>query len=239
MRKSFLVAGTATLALGVAGIAYAQNPAPEPTVTAKVSPTKAGTKSKPKSVKLTLGVVNNVEQSKATASKISISVPSTIKVSTKGLDQCTASDEELLAGPKSVCPKAIAGSGSARAILNPYASPSTLNFKVTPLVGKNEILFYLEQSPGAVKAVLHGKISGKKINIEIPGFLQQPATGVFSALAELDATLSKKKGKNYLIASTGCSGGAHKVSVTENFVPNPTPPAVGSKTATGEAKCSK
>jgi hypothetical protein len=239
LRKSFLVAGTATLALGVAGVAYAQNPAPEPTVEVSVSPSKAGTKSKPKSVKLKLEVTNNVSESKATASKIAITLPSTLKLSTKGLDQCTATDDELLEGPKAVCPKAIAGKGTAHAIVNPYASPANVTFTVTPLVGKNELLFHLKQTPGDVQAVLHGKISGKKLTISIPTFLQQPAPGTFSALADLTTTLSKKKGKNYLLSTTGCSGGAHKVSVTETFVPNPTPPAVTSKTATGEAKCSK
>ena len=58
-----------------------------------MSPTKAGTKSKPKSEKLKLSVKNNAE-SKTTAAKITITFPSTLKISTKGLDQCTASDDE-------------------------------------------------------------------------------------------------------------------------------------------------
>jgi hypothetical protein len=238
LRKSFLVAGVATAVFGTAGIAYAQNAAPEPTVTVKVSPTKAGTKSKPKSEKLTLTVKNNVAESKATAAKIAITFPSSLKLSTKGLDQCKATDDELLAGPKTVCPKAVVGSGEAHAIVNPYASPANVTFKVTPVVGKNELLFYLEQSPGSVKAILHGKISGKKLTIEIPKFLQEPAPGTFSALADLKTTLSKKKGSNYLISSVGCKSKAHKVSVTTSFVPNPTPPTKTSATATGDAKCS-
>jgi hypothetical protein len=238
LRKSFLVAGVATAAFGTAGIAYAQNAAPTPTVTASVSPTKAGTKSKPKLVKLKLAVKNNVAESKATASTIAITFPSTLKLSTKGLDQCTVTDDELLAGPKSVCAKSVAGTGEAHAIVNPYASPANVTFKVTPVIGKNELLFYLEQSPGSVKAILHGKISGKKLTIKIPEFLQQPAQGTYSALSDLTTTLSKKKGKNFLVSSVGCKSKAHKISVTETFVPNPTPPAKSSATATGDAKCS-
>jgi hypothetical protein len=49
LRKSSLVALTAAFAVGVTGVAHAQNPAPTIDVTTKVSPTKAGTKSKPKS----------------------------------------------------------------------------------------------------------------------------------------------------------------------------------------------
>jgi len=238
LRKSFMVASAATLALGTAGIAYAQAPAPVSTVTSTVTPAKAGTKAKPKSVKLKLAVTNNVSESKATASKIAITFPSTLKLSTKGLDQCTASDTELLEGPSTVCPKAIVGTGEAHAIVNPYASPATVTFKVTPLVGKNELLFYLAQTPGNVKAILHGKIVGKKLTITIPEFLQQPAPGTYSALSDLTTTLQKKKGTNYLISSTGCSSKAHKISVSETFVPNPTPPGKTSSSATGEAKCS-
>jgi hypothetical protein len=238
LRKSFLVAGMATAVFGTAGIAYAQNAAPEATVTASVSPSKAGTKSKPKSVKLKLEVKNNVSESKATAEKIAITLPSTLKLTTKGLDQCTATDDELLAGPTTVCPKAIAGAGEAHAIVNPYASPANVTFKVTPVIGKNELLFYLAQTPGNVKAILHGKISGKKLTITIPKFLQMPAEGTYSALADLTTTLSKKKGSNFLVSSVGCKSKAHKISVTESFVPNPTAPAKSSATGTGNAKCS-
>lgn len=240
MRKPFLVAGTATLVLGVAGIAFAQTPAPAPTSAVSISPSKAGTKSKPKAIKLKLSVKNN-DESKTTASKIVVTLPSNVKLSTKGLNQCTASDDELLdKGPKTACKSSIAGSGEAHARLNPYStSPAPINFKVTPLVGKNQLLFYLEQTNGGVKALLHGKISGKKMTIAINPELQQPAPGAYSALSDLTTTLSAKKGKNNLLVSTGCSGGAHKVGVQLTYVPNPTPPTQTTASAPAEAKCSK
>ncbi len=88
MRKSFLVAAVATLALGTAGVAIAQTPAPSIESTGSGSPSKAGTKSKPKAVNFKLDVKNNAA-AKTTAKSIKITFPSTIKVSTKGLDQCT------------------------------------------------------------------------------------------------------------------------------------------------------
>ena len=100
MRKSFLVAGMATLAFGTAGVAYAQNAAPAIDATASVSPTKAGTKSKPKSVKFKLDGQEQPGQRRRPRSQIEITFPSTLKLSTKGLDQCTASDDELLADPR-------------------------------------------------------------------------------------------------------------------------------------------
>ena len=59
MRKSFLVASVATLALGTAGIAYAQDTTPSIEATGSGSPSKAGTKSKPAAVNFKLDVKNN------------------------------------------------------------------------------------------------------------------------------------------------------------------------------------
>ena len=146
LRKPFLAAGTAALALGVAGIAYAQTPAPSIKATASVSPTKAGTKSKPKSEKLKLSVTNN-RDSKTTAAKITITLPSTLKVSTSGLDICKASDDDLIAS-RHVCKKSVAGSGAAHALVNPFAAtPAEVEFKVVPVVGKKEILFAAPAPP--------------------------------------------------------------------------------------------
>jgi hypothetical protein len=237
LRKTFIAAGAATLAVGVAGIAYAQTP-PSITATASLSPSKAGTKAKPKSEKLTLSVTND-PASKTTAKSITITIPSTLKLSTKGLKQCTKSDDAILAAPTTACRGSIAGSGTASALLNPNSpSPAPLSFKVTPIVGKNQLLFYLEQSGGAVKAVLHGKISGKKLTIAIPDFLQQPAPGTYSALNGLKTTLSLKKGTNYLLSSTGCKSKKQPIGVTVAYAPNPNPPAAPSASTTANAKCS-
>jgi hypothetical protein len=234
LRKSFLVAGLATAVFGTAGIAYAQTAAPSIDVTASASPTKAGTKSKTKSEKFTLSVKND-PASKTTAKSIAITFPSTLKLSTKGLDQCTASDDALI-DDVNVCKKSIAGKGSARALLNPFATaPAPLTFKVTPLVGKNELIFVLT---GSANAVLHGKISGKKLTIAITPELQQPVPNTYSALNDLSTTLSKKKGSNSLISSTGCTAKKHKISVTVGYAPNPTAPVKPSATNTADAKCS-
>ena len=241
MRKSFMAAGAAAIALGAAGVAYAQNPAGSITGTASVSPTKSGTKSKPKNVKLKLSVTND-SASKTTASSIKITLPSTLKLSTKGLKQCTKSDDDIAQQtPKVACKGSIAGSGTANAVLDPGgANPVPIKFVVTPIVGKNQLLFHLA-AQGAItnKYVLHGKISGKTLTIAITPDVQQPVPGLYSALVDLTSTLSMKSGKNYLISSTGCSGGMHKIPVTVGYAPNPTPPTANSASTTLEAKCSK
>jgi len=233
LRKSILVAGVAAFAVSTAGVAYAQIPDPSITVTASVSPTKAGTKSKPASETLKLKVVND-PASKTTAKSIEVKLPSTLKLSTKGLDQCKASEDDLIANVN-VCKKAFAGpAGNAHAILNPNA-PSNLTFKVQPIIGKNELLFVLS---GSASAVLHGKISGSKMTIAITPQLQQPAPGVFSALSDLSTTIGKKKGKSYLVSSVGCKSKKHTITATVSYANNPSAPSKPSATNTADAKCS-
>ena len=113
MRKSLIAVGAAVLAISGAGVAYAQNAAPSIVVNTSVSPSKAGTKKKPKATKFTLTVTNNVTESKATASAIKITFPKTLKLSTKGLPQCTKSDEALTNGGPNLCKKSVAGSGTS------------------------------------------------------------------------------------------------------------------------------
>ena len=234
MRKSFLVASVATFALGTTGVAHAQDTTPSIEASGSGSPSKAGTKSKPKAVNFKIDVKNNAA-AKTTAKSIKITFPSTIKVSTKGLDQCTVADQPLIDNP-SQCKKSYAGKGQASALLNPFApTPGPLSFKVQPIVGKNEILFVLS---GSADAVLHGKIKGRSMTIEITPTLQQPVPGTFSALNQLGATIKAKKGKNALISSTGCKGKKHTIGVEVAYANNPNPPAAASAKDSFDIKCS-
>jgi len=239
LRKPLIAAGAAAIAVATAGVAYAQGVAPAPTSSASVSPSKAGTKSKPKAISLTVSVKNN-DESKTTAKAIIITLPKTIKFSTKGLNECKKSDAALLqAGPLTACKSSKAGSGNAHAFLNPYsATPAPLNFKVTPLVGHNEVLYYLEQTNGGVKALLHGKVKGSKMTITITPELQQPAPNVYSALRDLTTTLKATKGKHTLLASTGCKSKKQHIGIEVDYAPNPTAPVKSSATAPADAKCS-
>jgi hypothetical protein len=226
LRKTFFAAGLAALALVPAGVAQAQNPAPVLTATAKVSPGKSGTKSKPKSVKFNLRIENS-QESKTSADGVVVTLPSTLKLSTTGLTQCTATDEEIIADP-STCNSAKVGSGTAGANL--------AQFQLTAFAGKNEVLFYLDSPVG--QFVLHGKISGKKMTIPIGPTLQQPVPGLFAYLHFIEVNLSKKKGNKYLVSTTGCKSKKHTIGVSATYVPNPTPPAATSASTEAEAACS-
>jgi hypothetical protein len=238
LRKYLIAAFAAVLSLALVGAAVAQTE--DVTSTTKVSPTKAGTKKKPKSVKVTTYVQNNVPNT--TAEKIEIDFPKTVRISGKGLTACKLS--AIQAQGKSACPsKSKAGTGVSHAVVGPDRVP--LNFSVTAYVGgKNLVIFYIEQQGGTVTKALQGKISkasgkyAQKLVITIPPDLQQPAPGLYAALTDLKSTLSLKKGKNALISSVGCKKKKHTFGSKLTFAPNPGAPPKPSATGTSTAKCS-
>lgn len=254
MRKTMIAAVAALTALLVATVAWAQTPAPAPELTVKTSPSKAGTKKKPRSVKLNLKVENNVE-SKTTMDTLDVYLPKTLKINGKGFKKC---DYIALASTGTdACPRASkAGTGSANAILGPHgANPAPLAFKVTAFVGgRNLILFDLQQTNGSVHTALKGtvkKASGKygsRLSIKVPDGkgeyarfpnIQQPAPGVYSALVDLQATIGLKKGKKALIGSTGCKRKKNPFKTTLTYSDNPLPPAARKASDEITVKCSK
>jgi hypothetical protein len=247
LKKSLIAAVAAISMLALAAVAVAQTAAPSVEVTAKVSPSKAGTKKKPKSERIDLQIDNNKE-SKTSAGKIEIDFPKTLKVSTKGLKTCSVST--LNTQGKSAFPTAAkAGTGTAEALVNPTSdNPATLKFNVTTFVaGKNKLAFYLEEqgNPNGVQQALPAKLSskktkvyGQKLVIAIPGNLQQPAPGVFSALVQIKNSLGLKSGKNALIKSIGCAKSReHQIGVKITYVDNPNPPAKRSVSSADGAAC--
>jgi hypothetical protein len=247
LRKLLIAALAALTALALAAVAIAQTP-PSIEVTATASPSKAGTKTTPKSEKISLLIDNNRE-SKTSASKIEISFPKTLKLSTKGLKTCSVA--KLDAQGKASCPRgSAAGVGTAEALLNPTSpNPATLKFNVTTFVaGKNLLAFYLEQQgtdsgvqqalPAKITTVRH-RVYGQKLTINIPANLQQPAPGVYSALVQIKNSLGLKSGSNALVKSIGCpKAREHPIGVKVSYVPNPNPPAASSASSVDGAPCS-
>ena len=237
MRKYLIAVIAALAALAMATVAVAQSE--DVTAATTVSPTKSGTKKKPKSTKITTFVQNNVPNT--TAAKIEIDFPKTVKISGKGLTSCKLS--AIQANGPSACPsKSKAGTGLSHAVVGPDRIP--LNFDVTAFVGgKNLVIFYIKQQGGTVSKALSGKISkgsggfAQKLVITIPPDLQQPAPGLYAALTDLKSTLQLKKGKNALISSVGCKNKKHKFGAKLTFAPNPAQPPQPSASGTSTAKC--
>lgn len=240
MRKYLIVALAAMLSIAVAAAAVAQDPSTAPDVTATISPSKAGTKKKPKNVALKLFVKNN--KTDATVDTITVNLGKQLKLNGKGFKYCTANT--LNSQGKAACPSGSkAGRGTAHAVVGPGHVP--VSFTVDAYVGsKNTIIFYTQQTaPGTIRKGLVGKVSkaggkyGSKIVIKIDDDLQQPAPSVFSGLVDLQTTIKAKKGKHYLVSSTGCRSKHHNVGVKFSFHPNATFPATGSISGNTTAKC--
>jgi hypothetical protein len=239
LRKYLIAVIAALAALAMATVAVAQSG--DVTATTTVSPTKSGTKKKPKSIKVTTFVQNNVPNT--TAAKIEIDFPKTVKISGKGLTKCALA-EFSKPGGKANCPsKSKAGAGITHAVLGPQRAP--LNFKVTAYVGgKNLMIFYIEQIGGSVTKALQGKISSasgkykQKLVISIPPDLQQPAPGLYGALTDLKTSLFNKKGKNSLISVNGCKKKKHTFGAKLTFAANEKPAPKPSAKGTSTAKCS-
>lgn len=239
MRKLLIVALAALASIALASVAIAQGS--DVSSTASITPSKAGTKSKPKAVTLKTFIKNNVPNT--TASKIDILFPSTVKISGKGLTKCPVV-EFSKPGGKANCPSASkAGTGLSHAVVGP--DRARLDFNVSQYVGSDTtVIFYLEQIGGSVTKALVGKISktsGKyrqKLSIAIPGDLQQPAPGLYGALTDLRSTIYNKKGKNSLISTTDCKSKKHNFGTKLTFVNNPAPPPKPNASGAMTAKCS-
>ena len=235
MRNYLLAAVAAVAVIAVAApVASAQAPA---TMKVGVTPTKAGTKSKPKNSTINLAVTN--ADTKRTMSKLTITTAKTFKLSTKGLTKCKVSVLET-SGP-SKCPKASrVGKGTAEALVGVNGTnPTPLTFKVTAVVtGPKNLAFDLQGQQLPVHVLAPGTISGSKLTIQVPQVAQQPVVGTYAGLVSLQATLSGKKGTNYLASTTGCAKKKHPFSSALTFINNGVSPA-GTVTAKTNAKCSK
>jgi hypothetical protein len=238
--RKFLIAAIAALAsIALASVAIAQDS--DITATTKLTPSKAGTKKKPKPAKVTTFIKNNIQGT--TAKTIEIDFPKTVKISGKGLTACKLS--AIQANGPTACPaKSKAGTGLSHAVVGPDRIP--LNFDVTAFVGgKNLVIFYIKQQGGTVSKALQGKISkgpgkfAQKLVITIPPDLQQPAPGLYAALTDLQSTLFLKKGKHSLISVNGCKKKKHTFGNKLTFAPNPTPPPKSSASGTSTAVCKK
>jgi hypothetical protein len=250
-----LLIGAAVLAVvAIPTVALAQNPAPVVTAESKVTPSKAGTTKKPKVAKFSFKVVNSAE-SKTTVRRIQLDLPKGVKLSGNKLTSCTA--DEFIQNSK--CPSASKlGTGVAYAFLvAPTPAPDCvgtngaaagcLTFDTAFYVGgKSALTVTLQQRGGSAFPPLTGKITsgGRRLTIDIPADLQQPAPGNYSALLQLSGSFSKSKtvkGKKYSFVSTTSCPSSKKWSVKSTlfYAANPTAPAAASGSSTSDTKCSK
>jgi hypothetical protein len=240
LRKLFIgaVATAATVALG-AGVAHSQDTGV--VFTAKATPTKVGTKKKPKNTALTVNM--SVNRPGTTVEFIDLTLPKGLKISGKGLGNCTP-DDLAFGGPEACADDAAGRRGTAAASLGAQGAP--LNFTVQPFVqDANTLVFYVASEQGSgisVESPITGEITGggHKLRISIPPALRQPVPGVDASLTALNQTFSAKKGKKALVTSTGCKGGKHKFTGKLTFTARADlAPVPGPATAKTSSRCKK
>jgi hypothetical protein len=242
LRKYLIVAIAALTALAFAAVSIAQTP-DKATLTTKLTPTNAGTKKKPKNAKLKLKIVN--ANTSRTMSDLDIFLPKNLKVSLKGMPSCDGATILARSCPKS----SVLGTGEAKAktAVN-GSSPGDLTFDVkafktkSPSTGKDMLGFFIDDG-GALQFLTETTLTkaggkyGQKLHIDVPELAQHAGTS-YNGLVSLDTTLGKKKGKNKLLATTGCTKKKQPFKVDLTFIPNGvTDGTVLSDTST--SKCTK
>lgn len=259
MRKLVLIGLTATVVFAIAAVAIAQTSAPAVvTVTAKVTPTSGGSKSRPKNASTSIRFDVNPD-SNSTLAGIDYSIPPSLRISGEGFPACSATTVNNKG--ESACPKkARVGVGKSTALLGPGKTPITFTTNVYTN-GKNGLTLALKQDNGSVQVAFDGKIANNHITLSIPPNVQQPAPGLYSYVTSTTADLGpavgfktvtrkvkvkgkkkkvkkKVKVKTYLVSRVGCVGGKDDVTVTLPLSPNPNPPAQNPISGSASSPCS-
>jgi hypothetical protein len=241
LRKYLIVAIAALTAIAFATVAIAQT-GDTATLTTKLTPKKAGTKKKPKNSTLDLNVVNGNTQ--RTMSDLDIFMPKNLKVSLKGMPSCSSANIQARTCPKS----SILGSGEAKAKTGVNGtSPGDLTFNVKAVKTKSQVngkdmLGFVIDDGGSLLFLTETKLSkakapyGQKLHIDVPELAQRAGTA-YNGLVSLHTKLGKKKGKNMLLATTGCKKKKQPFKVTLTFIDNVVTQAA-TITKTSTSKCS-
>lgn len=212
MRKKFIAGGLASLlALVVTAVAIAAGTTANTVldVSVKASPTKSGTKAKPKSEKVTFTFAQKTKDGTgqpATTTKIEIGLPKEFKINSSKWpkkDRCDGDKADQTG--KSVCPsKSKVGSGKSQA--KALDGAIVQNLDVTAFVLTNGgIGFFVEgQKPVQVASMLPAKVSSHGLSVSIPSNIQEPVTGAPTGITLLNSSVGGKDGGVNLIESKGC-----------------------------------
>jgi len=234
MKKTTLAAIAAALIVAASALAAGQVNTYQ--VSAKTSPTTAGTSKKPVPISLTfdysVGETNNLRP--AVVSQYSIQFNG-VKVTTKGFKTCSATQINNAQGD-SICPTAAkVGAGTIKNEVGPTNDPSnkaaSCTLSLTLYNGaNNHAALYIGASRGAAPqtcagATIHNAIdatyirnrAGTSLNFNVPQSLLHPIPGIDNAVTFVQSKISRlTKGKTAYYASTGgCKH--HKRAVTVTF----------------------
>jgi hypothetical protein len=181
-----------------AGVSSAVDP--EISVTASVTPTKHGTKQKPKKVKLIvkLKTVQKPGDPPFAANATIVHLAKELVFNGKALKSCAKAQVQA---DDTKCPK---GSKVGQGVAAGTALGLTENLTVTAYNGPggNKLELLVDgQTPLQIHSVIEGLLQsdsgayGKKLVVAIPENLQQPAPGAYATLEQFDTTINAVSGK--------------------------------------------
>jgi len=213
------------------------------TTKVSVSPSKAGTKKKPRGVKLTFSAhwETGADVDKPVVQTADVLFPKGSLYNGAKYAKCAQSVMER--GSVSDCPpKSIMGTGSGTA----YADTVLTTPKITVVNGGGSkvFLFTVLTNPARVAKPVPGtitKMSGKwayKLHLVVPQSLQVVA-GVPIALRDIKIVSGGKSYAKDWLATTACSGGKYPFQLTTGFAPDSAGAPVGEATYAGSTPCSK
>lgn len=211
MKKVVLLVATVVAALALGSVAYAING--DQAVSVKLSPSKAGTKKKPKNASIDVVTTTKpaADDPPFATTQAVIHFDKALRFNPKLFKSC--SQATLQSGGPSACPAGSkVGSGSASAT----AVGTVENLTVTAFNGpggnKLELLVQGD-TPLGINSVIEASLKkdtgkyGYKLVVPIPEGLQQPLTGVFATLTRFETKVkATTKGRGY-VETTGCKGG--------------------------------
>jgi hypothetical protein len=248
LRRVMIPVGLLAASVAVAAPVLAQSSGSNPsntvlTTKVSVSPSKAGTKSKPKGVKLTFKVKwdTSPDVDKPVVQTADVLFPKGSLYNGAKYAKCAQSVMER--GSVSECPaKSIMGTGTGTA----YADTVLTSPKITVVNGGGNkvFLFTVLTNPARVAKPVPGTItkqSGKwayKLHLTVPQSLQIVA-GVPIALRDISITAGGKSYAKDWLATTSCTGGKYPFQLTTGFATNDTGTTGGSATYDGSTPCSK
>jgi hypothetical protein len=198
--KKLAIMVTSALALGAVGVGVSSAVDPDLTITATVSPSKHGTKKKPKKTKLVVKLKTTPKAGEPAfaASDTIVHLGKELKFNGKALKTCSAAKVQA---DDTKCPK---GSKVGKGVAAGVALGATENLTVTAYNGPggNKLELLVDGStPLPIHEVIEGVLQkdtglyGNKLVVKIPDHLQQPAPGAYATLIQFDTTINAVTGK--------------------------------------------
>jgi hypothetical protein len=247
LRKPLIGALVGVFVLALAAVAFAQVQNTY-SVTASVSPTKAGTKKKPVPVAVKFDYQVGEQSGLRPAVEIAYSIQfDGIQSNGELFPKCTAAQINA-AGSNAPCPSgAKVGAGNvenfAGSSSNPADKSQACHLDLTEYNGgKGLLTLYLSGGPPtcplsisvAIQARIIKNAKGIAVKFSVPPTLAHPIAGFDNSVVQTTTSLPKRKAKGhgYFESTGGCKGGKRAISVT--FTPEVGSPVTESTTT----KCS-